>query len=299
MAGNPLLTVFLPLSLGIIMIGLGLHLGMSDFRRVLAMPKAVAVALLTQVVALPPIAFLLAHAFGLPGELGLGLVLLAVSPGGITANLYSHLTRGDIALNISLTAINSLIALVTIPLWIALAMQAFLGSEGTVPPPTRKVIEVAVFVIVPVLIGMSIRHWRPAWAAAAERPIRVMSTLILASLIVLTVASEWAMVLKYAPIVGLACVVFNLISLGSGFGVSRLARLPRPQAIAISYEIGIHNTTLSMFIALQVLSMPEAAIASAIYSLVMYMTASLFAVWLIRTGPSAAVTVREDKDGVV
>ncbi|MEZ5462615.1 bile acid:sodium symporter family protein [Dokdonella sp.] len=290
MADNPLLTVFLPLALGTIMIGLGLHLGIADFRRVLAMPKAVMLALVIQVLALPPVAFLLARAFDLPGELGLGMVLLAISPGGITANLFSHLTRGDIALNVSLTAINSLIALVTIPLWAAFGMQVFLGSEGVVPPPTRKVIEVAVFVIAPVIIGMSVRHWRPRWAAAAERPIRVMSTLILAALIVLTVASEWASFLKYAPIVGLACLAFNLVSLGSGYGAARFAQLPRPQAIAIGYEIGIHNSTLSMYIALQVLSMPEAAIASAIYSLIMYLTAALFAVWLIRTAPRVAMT---------
>jgi bile acid:Na+ symporter, BASS family len=289
MADNVLLTVFLPLALATIMVGLGLHLGIADFRRVLAMPRAVIVALLIQVLALPPVAFLLAHAFDLPGQLGLGMVLLAISPGGITANLFSHLTRGDIALNVSLTAINSLVALLTIPLWTALAMHSFLGSEGSVPPPTRKVVEVAVFVIVPVLLGMSVRHWRPTLAAAAERPIRVMSSLVLAGLIVLTVASEWQLFLKYAPIVGLACIAFNLISLGSGYGAANLARLPRPQAIAISYEIGIHNSTLSMFIALQVLSMPEAAIASAIYSLVMYVTASLFAIWLIRTAPGVAV----------
>jgi bile acid:Na+ symporter, BASS family len=289
MADNVLLTVFLPLALATIMVGLGLHLGIADFRRVLAMPRAVIVALVIQVLALPPVAFALAQAFDLPGQLGLGMVLLAISPGGITANLFSHLTRGDIALNVSLTAINSLVALLTIPLWTALAMHSFLGSEGSVPPPTRKVVEVAIFVIAPVLLGMSIRHWRPALAAAAERPIRVMSSLVLAGLIVLTVASEWQLFLKYAPIVGLACIAFNLISLGSGYGAARVARLPRPQAIAISYEIGIHNSTLSMFIALQVLSMPEAAIASAIYSLVMYVTASLFAIWLIRTAPRIAV----------
>lgn len=290
MGDNPLLTIFLPLALGTIMIGLGLHLGIADFRRVAAMPRAVVLALVIQVLALPPVAFLLAWAFGLPGELGLGLVLLATSPGGITANLFSHLTRGDVALNVSLTAINSLVALLTIPLWAALGMQFFLGSEGAVPPPTRKVVEVAVFVIVPVLIGMLVRYWRPRWAAVAERPIRTMSTLVLAALIVLTVASEWTMFLTYAPIIGLACLAFNLVSLGSGYGAAKLARLPRPQAIAIGYEIGIHNGTLSIFIALQVLSMPEAAIASAIYSLIMYVTAALFAAWLIRTAPRAAIS---------
>jgi BASS family bile acid:Na+ symporter len=288
MANNPLVTVFLPLALATIMAGLGLHLTGADFRRVLTMPRAVIVALVVQVLALPPAAFLLARAFGLPGELGFGLVLLAVSPGGITANLFSHLTRGDVALNVTLTAINSLIALVTLPLWAALAMQVFLGTDGAVPPPTRKVIEVAVFVIAPVLLGMGVRRWRPAWAIAAERPIRILSTLILAALIGLTVISEWRLFTDYAPVVGLACLVFNLLSLGSGYLAAKLARLARPQAIAISYEIGIHNGTLSIFIALQVLNMPQAAIASAIYSLIMYATAALFAVWLLKTAPARA-----------
>jgi BASS family bile acid:Na+ symporter len=292
MANNPLVTVFLPLALATIMAGLGLHLTGADFRRVLTMPRAVMIALFLQVVALPPAAFLLARAFGLPGELGFGLVLLAVSPGGITANLFSHLTRGDVALNVTLTAINSLIALVTLPLWAALAMQVFLGTEGAVPPPTRKVIEVAIFVIAPVLFGMGVRRWRPAWASAAERPIRILSTVFLAALIALTVVSEWKLFTDYAPVVGLACLIFNLLSLGSGYLAAKVARLERPQAIAISYEIGIHNGTLSIFIALQVLNMPQAAIASAIYSLIMFATAALFAVWLLKTEPARIEPVR-------
>ncbi|MDQ3024051.1 MAG: bile acid:sodium symporter family protein, partial [bacterium] len=103
MTDTPLLTLFLPISLAFIMAGLGLHLTSADFRRVLLMPRAAATALFVQIVALPPLAFALARGFGLPGELGLGLVLLATSPGGVTANLFSHLTRGDVALNITLT----------------------------------------------------------------------------------------------------------------------------------------------------------------------------------------------------
>ena len=288
MSDNPVLMLFLPVALAVVMAGLGLHLTLADFRRVLAVPRAVAVALAVQVLLLPPVAFGLAKAFGLPGELALGLVLLAASPGGVTANLFSHLARGDVALNISLTAINSVLALLTLPLWTALALSVFLGTESSVPPPTRKIIEVAVLVVGPVMFGMALRAWRPALAAAAERPVRLLSSLLLGVLIVMAFVSEWDIVRLYAPVVGLACVLFNLASLLSGYFVARGVRLAEPQAIAIAFEIGIHNGTLAIFIAIEVLGRTQATIAPAIYSLSMYLTGALFAAWLLHRRKRAA-----------
>lgn len=281
MADNPVLVLFLPLALAVVMAGLGLHLTLADFRRVMAMPRAVAVALSVQVLLLPPVAFGLARLFGLPGELALGLVLLAASPGGVTANLFSHLARGDVALNISLTAINSVLALLTLPLWTALALSVFLGTEGSVPPPTRKIIEVAVLVVGPVTLGMALRAWRPALAAAAEKPVRLLSSLLLGMLIVVAFVSEWDLVRTYAPVVGLACLLFNLASLLSGYFVARGVKLAEPQAIAIAFEIGIHNGTLAIFIAIEVLARDAASIAPAVYALSMYLTGAAFAAWLL------------------
>lgn len=288
MSDNLLITAFLPIALAVVMAGLGLHLTLADFRRVAAMPRATLLALAVQGLLLPPVAFVLAWITGLPGELALGLVLLAASPGGVTANLFSHLARGDVALNISLTAINSLLALVTLPLWTALAMQLFLGTEGAVPPPTRKIAEVAMLVVIPVALGMGLRAWQPVLADAAERAVRILSSLVLATLIVLAIASEWELLVRYAPIVGIACVAFNVISLTAGYGLSRAARLGRPQATAIAFEIGIHNGTLAIFIALQVLERSSAAIPAAVYSVSMYVTAGLFAAWLLRSARPAA-----------
>ncbi len=282
MLDNPLLTLFLPLSLAVVMAGLGLHLTAADFRRVLASPRAVVVALAVQSLLLPPAAFALAAAFSLPGELALGLVLLAASPGGVTANLFSHLARGDVALNISLTAINSLLALLTLPLWTVLALGRFLGAESQVPPPTGKVLEVAMLVIVPVVLGMAVRRLRPGIADAAEKPVRLLSSLLLGVLIVAAFASEWDTVRAHAPTVGAACVLFNLLSLGAGYAIPRALRLARPQATAIGFEVGIHNGTLAIFIALEVLGRAQASIAPAVYSLSMYLTAALFAAWLLR-----------------
>lgn len=282
MENNPIILVFLPICLGIIMTGLGLHLTLADFGRVLKQPKAVLVALFVQMVLLPPLCFLIAELFKLPPELGLGLLLLAASPGGITANLFSHLARGDVALNITLTAINSVLVLFTLPFWIFIGMDFFLAAENNIPPPTRKVLEVAVLVIVPVLIGMCVRYFKPALADSAEKPVRILSVLVLALLTALAIASEWELVTTYAPIIGLACLSFNLISLASGYLGARAVQLGRPQATAIAFEIGVHNATIAIYIALNVVKMPGTAIAPAIYSLIMYLTAAAFAYWLIR-----------------
>jgi BASS family bile acid:Na+ symporter len=281
LADNTLLVVFLPLALAVVMAGLGLHLTLADFRRVLAMPRAVGVALAVQSLLLPPVAFGLAMLAGLPGELGLGLVLLAASPGGVTANLFSHIARGDVALNVSLTAINSLLALLTLPLWTALALSVFLGDEARVPPPIVKLLEVALLVILPVALGMSLRRWRPALAQAAERPVRLLSSLLLGVLIVLAFFANWDTVRSFLPVVGLACLAFNVASLLSGYLAARAAKLAEPQAIAISFEIGIHNGALAIFIALEVLQRSQATIAPAVYVLIMYLTGALFAAWLL------------------
>lgn len=283
MADNTIITLLLPICLGIIMVGLGLHLTVADFRRVLTQPKAVAIALFVQLVVMPPTCFLIAWMFDLPAELGLGLLLLAASPGGITANLFSHLARGDVALNITLTAINSVFALATLPFWVITGMSYFLAAENNVPPPTSKVIEVAMLVIVPVLIGMSIRRFKPILADFAEKPVRILSTLVLVILTILAVVSEWTLLKTYAPTIGFACLSFNLLSLAAGYWAARGARLAKPQATAIGFEIGIHNATLSIFVALHVLKMPAVAIAPAIYSLIMYVTAAAFAYWLLKT----------------
>jgi BASS family bile acid:Na+ symporter len=287
-ADNTLLVLFLPIALAVVMAGLGLHLTLADFRRVLAAPKAVAVALVVQALLLPPLAFGLCRVFALPGELALGLILLAASPGGVTANLFSHLARGDVALNISLTAINSLLALLTLPLWTALALSTFLGAEASVPPPTGKVLEVATLVIVPVALGMGLRAWNPVLADAAEKPVRLLSSLLLGVLIALAFISEWDTVRRFAPVVGLACITFNLASLLIGYFAPRALKLAEPQAIAIGFEIGIHNGTLAIFIAIEVLGRTQATIAPAIYSLSMYLTAALFAAWLLHKRPRPA-----------
>lgn len=274
--------LLLPIALGIVMLGLGLSLTVADFARVVRYPRAVLIGLFTQTVLLVGAAYAIARLFALPPELAVGMMLLAASPGGATANIYSHLAHGDVALNITLTAINSLLALLTLPLIVDAALAHFLGEGRYVPPPTRKVIEVAAIIVVPVLIGMALRAGLPKVAAALERPIRLFAVLVLVAVIGAAILAEWERLPGFIAAVGAACLAFNLVSMAVGYGLPRLLELPRGQAIAIAMEIGIHNGTLAIFIALNVLQNPAMSVPAAVYSIIMFVTAGAFTVWLNR-----------------
>ncbi len=274
--------LLLPVALGIVMLGLGLSLTLADFARVIRYPRAVLVGLFTQTVVLVAGAYLLARVFALSPELAVGLMLLAASPGGATANIYSHLAHGDVALNITLTAINSVLALLTLPLIVSFSLEHFMGQGQYIPPPTRKIIEVAVIIVVPVLIGMALRAGRPSLATRLEQPIKVFAVLVLAAVILAAIGAEWERLPTFIAAVGSACLAFNLLSMGVGYGLPRLLRLPQNQSIAISMEIGIHNGTLAIFIALNVLENAAMSIPAAVYSLIMFVTAGIFVAWLNR-----------------
>jgi BASS family bile acid:Na+ symporter len=264
------------------MLGLGLSLTLADFTRVFRYPKAVIIGLTIQMLVLTSAAFLIAVVFQLPPELAVGLLLLAAAPGGATANVYSHLAHGDVALNITLTAVNSALSLLTLPFIVTFALQYFMASDQYVPPPFRKIIEVGLIIVLPVVIGMLVRQFAPRFAAKMEKPIRIFSVLLLALLVMLAVAQSWEVLVKYFAVVGFACLVFNLVSMAVGYAVPLALKLPEKQAIAISMEIGIHNGTLAIYIALNVLNNGTMGVPAAIYSLIMFVTAGVFAWWLNR-----------------
>ena len=282
MQGTIITNLLLPIALGVIMLGLGLSLSIADFTRVVRYPKAVLVGLFIQMFVLTALCFGIAVLFRLPPEIAVGMMLLAASPGGATANIYSHLARGDVALNITLTAINSALSLLALPFIVSLSLQYFMASDQYVPPPFKKVIEVGVIILGPVLIGMWVRAKFSGFAARMEKPIRIFSVLLLAGLVIAAIAQEWDVITTYFAIVGGACLVFNLLSMGVGYGVPLAVKLPDKQAIAIAMEIGIHNGTLAIFIAINVLGNSTMSIPAAIYSLIMFVTAGVFAWWLNR-----------------
>lgn len=272
------LTVGLPVALAIIMLGLGLSLTPDDFKRVLTYPKAVIVALFCQVVLLPALCFGLCYVFALPPELAVGMLLLAASPGGTSANLYSHLAHGDVALNITLTAINSVLAIVTLPLIVNGALLHFFNDGQVLPLQFDKILQVFAIVLVPVIVGMILRHKAPGFAHRMDKPVRAFSLVFLFAVVILVAVTQWKVLLGSLGAIGGAVLVFNLLSLGVGYVVPRLVGINAKQATAIGMEIGIHNSTLSMAIAMSpvLLNSPQMALPSAVYGGLAFITAALF-----------------------
>ena len=278
---SALTTVGLPIALGIIMLGLGLSLTLEDFRRVAQHPKAVIVALACQLLVLPLLCLGLVEALGLDPVLAVGMLLLAASPGGTSANLYSHLFRGDVALNVSLTAINSIIAIGTLPLITNLALARY-GLDDEVSLQFRKVVEVFAIVLAPVAIGMAVRAVRPAFAARMDRPVRTASAVILLVLVLGILAGQRDDAGDYAAQAGLAATLFCVLSLVIGFAVPRLVGLSEGEAIASSFEIGVHNATLAIYVAVEVLDDTALSVPAAVYGLVMFVIAAVWGLVLTR-----------------
>lgn len=171
---NNLTAIFLPIALSVIMVGLGLGLTIADFKRVVEFPRAVVVALVAQMLVLPVVCFSIAKVFGLAPALAVGLMLLAASPGGATANLFSHLAHGDVALNVTLTAVNSVLSLLTLPLIVNFSLNAFMGEGQSIALQFSKIAEVFAIVLVPVGIGMIARSKKPGFADRLDKPVRIL-----------------------------------------------------------------------------------------------------------------------------
>ncbi len=274
--GSALTTIGLPVALGIIMFGLGLTLTVGDFTRVLKHPKAVFIALVCQLILLPAICFGLVLAFRLPPVLAVGMMMLAASPGGTTANLYSHLFRGDVALNISLTAVNSVIAVVTLPIITNFAIWYFQPFDGTLGLQWGKTLEVFAIVLLPVIGGMVVRRLWPGFADRMDKPVRIASVVILVVVIGGAVASNWQLLVdNFLELAGIT-ILFCVISLAVGFWVPRLFGVSDREAIACSFEIGIHNATLAIVIAQSVLGSMELSLPAAVYGVLMFFVAFAF-----------------------
>lgn len=289
MQSSAVFSIFLPAALAVIMLGLGLSLTLDDFRKVMARPKPVIVALVCQVLILPVVCFGIVGLSSLPPAIAVGMMLLAASPGGSSATLYSHLARGDVALNITLTAINSALAVVTLPIVINFSLLYFYGEGKVIPLQIDKVLQIFALVLVPVLVGMFVRNRYSRIALRMERPVKILSAVFLAAIVLVALIKEWNTLVVWGPRIGLATLAFNLISLAIGFGAPRLFGMDRRQSVAICMEVGIHNATLVIAIAMSptLLNNAEMAIPPAIYGLVAYITAAVLVFALNRTAPVA------------
>lgn len=299
MESSFLTTVFLPLALFIIMLGMGLGLTIDDFKRIVVAPKAVILGLVSQLIVLPMVGFVLASIFPLPPELAVGVTIVAACPGGATSNLMTYIARGNVALSISLTAISSAIAIFTIPLVVNFSMRSFMGETAALHLPFwTTVLQIAVITAIPVSLGMLLKHYVPRFAASIEKSVKWLSLFFLGLIIAVILLQERAHVLGFFIQVGWVTLALNALAMALGFAIATLAKLNRPTTKALTIEIGVQNGTLAIAVASApiFLNNPTMAIPPAVYSLIMDMTGFAFALWCQgQTGAVDLPTSSEDK----
>lgn len=279
-----IVTTLLPLSLAIIMFGLGLSLKVQDFTRIVKYPKSIIVGLFCQMLLLPLLGLLTCHIFNLSFESSIGVMILAASPGGITANLFSHLAGGNIALNLTLTAVNSVLAAFSLPLIVNLAFDYFSsGTNVNIGLQFSKTLEVFAIVLIPVTIGMLINKVKPEISLKAEKPVKIFSFIVLVVIIAGSIMQQRTELAQSFSQIGGAMLFFNVFSMVIGYVIPLILRSARSEAIAISMEVGIHNGTLAIFIALNLLNSFPFALPAAVYSIIMFFTAGLFSFYLMKT----------------
>ncbi|GGA50642.1 bile acid:sodium symporter family protein [Pelagibacterium lentulum] len=285
------LNIGLPVALCIIMLGLGLSLRIEDFIRVIARPWPIFVGLICQLIILPGVCFILIIVSNLPPAISVGMLLLAASPGGPSAALYTHLARGDVALNIAFTAITSVVALISIPVVASIALMVFYGDGGGAHIQFQQILQIFAIAVVPALIGAFIHHRYPSIARGLDRPVRIVATVFLAVLVLFALLGQWQLLLIWGPTLGVFVLTFNVLSVAVAYFVPRILKIESPQAVAIAMSIGIRNAALVIALAMSeyMLGNPEMAIPPAAYGLFSYVVCGAF-VWILsrRTNARAA-----------
>lgn len=281
METNYLTDIMLPLSLAVIMLGMGLSLVPYDFKRVVLYPKAATIGIVNQILVLPLVGFILVWLFRMESpELAVGIMVLAACPGGPTSNLISHISKGDTALSITLTAISSLIAVITIPLIVNLALSLFMQQGSYIPLPVfDTIIKLTLITLLPVSIGMFIRAKAINFAMKMDKPVKIVSGILLFLIIFATIITNKEIVVSSFKSVGPIALSLNIVMLLVGYLSARMFRLKLAQGITISIESGIQNGTLGITIASTLLHNDIMAISPAIYSLIMFMTAGVIIAW--------------------
>ncbi len=268
--------VLLPVGLALVMLGMGLTLLPEDFQRVTRYPKAVAVGLVSQLVFLPIIAFLVASIVPMRPEIAVGLMVLALCPGGPSSNMITYLAKGDVALSVTLTALSSAITVFTIPIFANLSLQYFAGQSAAIALPVgQTMLQIFAITLVPVGLGMLIRQQFPNLARRLEKVANRLAIGFLALIILAIIIHEWNRLPTFIAQVGIGVVLLNVISMALGFWLGKLLNLKFPQQICIAIEVGIQNATLAIAITAGLLNNPDLAIPAAIYSLFAYATALL------------------------
>ena len=280
--------VLLPLILAFIMFSLGLGLRGRDFSRVLKFPVAFGVGLLNQVVLLPLVALGLAHAFGLSSVFAVGLMVLALCPGGVTSNLLARLAGGNASLSISLTALTSLLSILTVPLLVAFSVNHFMGEDAPAVDVTRLGLTMFLVTAVPVAIGMALTKRCPALTEKIAPGVSRTAVLLFVVIIIAALGKNWEVFSVNLGTLGPVAVLLNVVMLGLGLASSKALRLDARDATTISIESGVQNGTLAIAVggivaAVEGQVLPPATVPAAVYSITMYFVCVPFVIWRRRT----------------
>tara|TARA_R110001583_G_scaffold10328_3_gene47630 strand:- start:675 stop:1544 length:870 start_codon:yes stop_codon:yes gene_type:complete len=284
MGQSVFIDIGLPVSLFIIMIGMGLGLTVSDFVKEAHHPRAAIAGSVGQLLILPALGFLLAWGFGLSPALAVGLVILAACPGGATSNVITYLAKGNVALSIVVTAVASIATIMTLPLLVNQALSWQLGRSANVTMPVVDTIAMLVIIVLlPTGIGMLIRAKAPNLALRSEKMFNGFGAVVLLSLIVIISYGLRDQLVGLLIQAGPACLLLNTLGIGAGIGIARLAGVAKEDQLAIAVELGIKNSTIGILVATTILHSQEMAIPSMVYGLTMY----LFGAALVAYGRSA------------
>ncbi len=280
--------VILPLALALIMFAMGLGLTGRDFARVFAQPKDFLAGAGLQLIVLPAAAFALASVWPMAAILAVGLMILAACPGGTTSNLMTSMARGDVALSISLTAVISLLAVVTVPLIVGGSLNHFMGQDAPPLPVLETVLKITAIVVVPTALGMLVRRLAPGFAQWAGGHTRLLSTAVFVLVVIAGLIVSRDDIVPFFAQAGLVALVFNLLMLAIAHGVAAALRLNPAQRIAVTIECGFQNATLGIVVGTTLLGDVRFAIASAVYGLIMLFTGLGYALIVARRQGAAA-----------
>lgn len=269
-------SVIIPICLFLIMMGMGLTIVTNDFKRVLKYPKAVGIGLTNQLILLPIIGFALANIMPLRPEYAVGVMLLVLCPGGTTSNLFTYLAKGDVALSVTMTAIASVITVFTIPIVLSFSLIYFMGSGSAFELPVLKtVLTLVLLTIVPISIGMLIKRYAPAVADRSQIYVSRFGVLFLTFLVLFLGYVQRDIIVDAFIATGPVSIILNLSTMALGYYSSKWFGLNLAQRTSVTLEVGLQNSTLSIFMALTLLSNYDMSMMPAIYTLVMFLTAGI------------------------
>ena len=281
--------VVLPLALAFIMLALGLGLTFDDFVRVARRPRDFAVGAISQIIVLPVVAFLLASVWPMAPELALGMMIIAAAPGGVTSNLLTSFARGDVALSISLTAVISLLSVITVPFVVVFAFGHFIGAQAMQDVTVADTaISVFLIVTVPVVIGLLVRRYAERLALRVEPMARTVSAVLFVLVLAGAIYQELDNLATYYAQAGLATLALNLLMMVIAYLLARWFATGAKQRTAIAIECGLQNGTLAIAIAVLLFGGGLATVPAATYSLTMFATALIYVAILRRTQGTGA-----------